>query len=46
MDSLVEVMNDTDGPWNTGDPRDVFISTDNFWDTDNIDNQKLQANHI
>ena len=43
MDSLVQVMNDTDGPWHTGDSK-CDLSQALNWDTDDINNQKLQAN--
>ena len=46
MDSLAFKMNDLNDAWNQGEPssRCSIIPPDNFWDTDNIDNQRLRAN--
>ena len=43
MDSLVQIMNNTDGPWHTGDSK-CSVTPEIDWDTDDINNQKLQAN--
>jgi len=43
MDSLVQIMNNTDGPWHEGDSK-CSVTPEIDWDTDDINNQKLQAN--
>ena len=44
MDNLVLIMNDTSHDWNGADPERCSLSSTDFWDTDNIDNEILRAN--
>ena len=37
-------MNDTSHDWNGADPERCSLSSTDFWDTDNIDNEILRAN--
>ena len=44
MDSLVFIMNDTRNDWNAADPERCGLTSTDFWDTDNLDNEMLRAN--